>query len=113
MFSLGIFIGTAYAQPSAGGTSASGIGTIISHPLFMMTLIFGIIYFLIMRPQQKKQREHQRMLRELKRGDKVVTVSGIFGTVAALDEKTVSLQVDEKVRIKMNRHSVSALSDEG
>jgi preprotein translocase subunit YajC len=78
----------------------------------MMTLIFGIIYFLIMRPQQKKQREHQRMLRELKRGDKVVTVSGIFGTVAALDEKTISLQVDEKVRIKMNRHSVSALSDE-
>jgi preprotein translocase subunit YajC len=112
MFSLGTFIGTAYAQPSAGGTPASGIGTIISHPLFMMTLIFGIIYFLIMRPQQKKQREHQRMLRELKRGDKVVTVSGIFGTVAALDEKTVSLQVDEKVRIKMNRHSVSALSDE-
>ena len=112
MFSLSSFVGTAYAQPAAGGASASGIGAIISHPLFMMTLIFGIIYFLIMRPQQKKQREHQQMLRELKRGDKVVTASGIYGTVAALDEKIMSLQVDEKVRIKMNRHSVSALSDE-
>jgi preprotein translocase subunit YajC len=113
MISSGIFIGTAYAQSAGGGPAPSGIGAILSHPLFMMTLIFGIIYFLIMRPQQKKQREHQQMLRELKRGDKVVTVSGIFGTIAAIDEKTISLQVDDKVRITMNRHSVSALSDEG
>jgi preprotein translocase subunit YajC len=78
----------------------------------MMGIIFLIIYLLIMRPQQKKQREHQMMLRNLKRGDRVVTMSGMYGTISALDEKTIFLQVDDKVRIKMSRQSVSALSEE-
>jgi len=80
--------------------------------MFMMILIVGIIYFLIMRPQQKKQREHQMMLRSLKRGDRVVTMSGIYGTIANLDEKIVLLQVDDKTRIKVSRQSVSQLSEE-
>lgn len=112
MMFLSSFVGTAHAQAPAGGAGPSGIGQILASPLVMMGIIFFIIYMLIMRPQQKKQREHQQMLRNLKRGDKVVTMSGIYGTVAAIDEKTISLQVDEKVRIKMNRQSVSALSEE-
>jgi len=106
------FIGTAYAQAPGGGPSPSGIGQILASPLVMMGIIFAIIYFLIMRPQQKKQREHQLMLRNLQRGNKVVTTSGMYGTIAAIDEKTVSLQVDEKVRVKMSRQSVSALAEE-
>jgi preprotein translocase subunit YajC len=106
------FIGTAFAQAPSGGQPSSGIAQILASPLVMMGIIFAIIYFLIMRPQQKKQREHQLMLRNLKRGDKVVTMSGLYGTVAAIDEKIISLQVDEKVRVKMSRQSVSALSEE-
>lgn len=106
-YSLG---GLALAQAQPG--PQAGAPPIWANPLFMMGIIFAIIYFLIMRPQQKKQREHQNMLHNLRRGDKVVTLSGIHGTITALDEKIISLQVDDKVRIKMNRTSVAALSQD-
>ena len=104
--------GVALAQTQAPAQGPTGVGQILSSPLVMMGVIFAIIYFLIMRPQQKKQREHQDLLRNLKKGDRVVTLSGIYGTINALDEKIISLQVDGKVRIKISRQSVSGLSDE-
>lgn len=106
----GLALAQAQAQP--GAQAPSGIAQIFASPLVMMGIIFAIIYFLIMRPQQKKQRELQQMIRNLKKGDRVVTASGIYGTVTALDEKIVALQVDDKVRIKVSRQSVAALSDE-
>jgi preprotein translocase subunit YajC len=102
--------GVAFAQAGAG--QAAGPIPFYAHPLFMMGIIFAIIYFLIMRPQQKKQREHQQVLRNLKKGDRVVTMSGMHGTIANLDEKTISLRVDDKVRIKFSRASVSGISDD-
>ena len=105
------FAGTAFAQAPLGAQAPSGIAQILGSPLVMMGIIFAIIYFLIMRPQQKKQREQQLMLRNLKRGDKVLTMSGIYGTIAAIDEKIISLQVDDKVRVRISRQSVSALSE--
>jgi preprotein translocase subunit YajC len=113
MFFSYSFAGTAFAQVPSGAQAPSGIAQILGSPLVMMGIIFAIIYFLIMRPQQKKQREQQLMLRNLKRGDKVLTMSGIYGTIAAIDEKIISLQVDDKVRMKISRQSVSALSEEG
>lgn len=104
------FVDVAYAQSQPA--APSGQAPFWASPMFMMILIVGIIYFLIMRPQQKKQREHQMMLRSLKRGDRVVTMSGIYGTIANLDEKIVLLQVDDKTRIKVSRQSVSQLSEE-
>jgi preprotein translocase subunit YajC len=62
---------------------------------------------LIMRPQQKKQKLQQEMLRGLQRGDKVVTQAGIYGTIVAIDEKIISLQVDDKTRLKIGRWSVA------
>ena len=100
----------AYAQAQGGGPQEPV--PFFANPLFMMIIIFGIIYFLIMRPQQKKQREHQEMLRKLAKGDRVMTMSGIYGTVANLDEKIVLRQVDDKVRIKVSRNSVASLSEE-
>ena len=113
LFSFLTGVALAQGQPAAEQVSPSGVAQILASPLMMMGIIFAIIYFLIMRPQQKKQREHQQLLRDLKKGDRILTASGMFGTIAALDEKTILLQVDQKVRIKINRHSVSALSDEG
>jgi preprotein translocase subunit YajC len=113
MLSVYSFTGLALAQAqSGGGPAPSGIAQLMGSPLVMMGIIFAIIYFLIMRPQQKKQKEHQEMLRNLKKGDRVVTVSGMYGVVTALDEKIVALQVDDKVRIKVSRQSVASLSDE-
>lgn len=112
MSSLYTMSGLVYAQTSPGAQAPSGIAQFLASPLVMMGVIFAIIYLLIMRPQQKKQREVQQMLRNLKKGDRVVTVSGIYGTITALDEKIVSLQVDDKVRIKFSRQSVAALSEE-
>ena len=104
--------GAALAQTEAPAGGLPGAGQFLASPIVMMGVIFAIIYFLIMRPQQKKQREHQDLLRNLKKGDRVVTLSGIYGTITALDEKIISLQVDGKVRIKISRQAVSGLSDE-
>jgi preprotein translocase subunit YajC len=91
----------AYAQQQAPGGGPQEPVPFFANPLFMMIIIFGIIYFLIMRP-----------LRNLAKGDRVMTISGIYGTVANLDEKIVLLQVDDKVRIKMSRSSIASLSEE-
>ena len=99
---------TAYAQQAGGAQQPpTGILGFLLGPFGMMIVIFAIIYLLIMRPQQKKQKQLQEMLRNLQVGDKVVTQAGIYGTVAALDEKIVTLQVDEKMRIRIARWSVA------
>jgi preprotein translocase subunit YajC len=101
-------IATAYAQQAGGAQQPPGgiVGFLLG-PFGMMIIIFAIIYLLIMRPQQKKQKQLQEMLHKLQKGDKVVTQAGIYGTIAAIDEKTISLQVDDKVRIKIGRWSVA------
>jgi preprotein translocase subunit YajC len=100
-------IATASAQTAGAQSPPSGILGFLLGPFGMMIIIFGIIYMLIMRPQQKKQKQLQEMLRNLQKGDKVVTQAGIYGTIAAIDEKIIALQVDEKVRIKIGRWSVA------
>ena len=91
----------AFADDTSGGQSASG-----STPFIPLIIIFGIFYFLIIRPQQKKQKLHSRFLKELKRGDMVVTNAGIIGTVKTLSEKFVTLEVDQGVCLKMLRNTV-------
>ena len=101
-------IATAYAQTAGGAQQQpTGILGFLLGPFGMMIIIFGIIYMLIMRPQQKKQKQLQEMLRNLQKGDKVITQAGIYGTIATIDEKVIGLQVDEKVRLKIGRWSVA------
>ncbi|MCG5055808.1 MAG: preprotein translocase subunit YajC [Myxococcales bacterium] len=71
-----------------------------------LILIFGVFYFLIMRPQAKKQKEHQRMLGELKKGDDVVTTGGMIGRVTGVKDTELVLQVQEGVRIRVLRSAV-------
>ena len=97
------------AQPQGGGnTTDSLISTLI-----MFALIIGIFYFMILRPQQKRQKERQKMLDSVKKGDKVVTAGGLHGTVAGLDDKTILLQVSENVKMKFDRSAVSVVVREG
>lgn len=81
--------------------------------LIMFALIILIFYFMILRPQQKRQKERQKLLDSLKRGDKVITVGGIHGTIVGLDEKTVILEVTDRVELKIERSAVSAVIKKG
>ncbi len=74
-----------------------------------MVLIFAVMYFLIFRPQAKKQKTQQAMIKALQKGDKVVTSGGIYGTIVGIkeSEKTLLIEIAEKVKIKISRSSVS------
>jgi preprotein translocase subunit YajC len=80
--------------------------------LIMFGLIIAIFYFLILRPQQKRQKEKQKMLEAVKKGDKVVTAGGLHGSVAGLDEKTILLQVSDNVKMKFERTAIAAVLKE-
>ncbi len=69
----------------------------------------GMMYFMILRPQQKQQREHQEMINKIKAGDRVVTSSGIHGTVVTIKEKTILVRVADKVELEFSRSAVGAV----
>ncbi len=71
-----------------------------------MAVIFAVFYFLMIRPQRRRQKQHQEMMQQLKRGNRVVTASGIYGEIDALDEDSVLLKVESGAIIRMARNSV-------
>lgn len=87
--------------PGAGGADMSFI--------IMMAILFAIFYFLIIRPQQKKQKEVKEMLAGLSHGDIVVTSGGLHGKVTGLTDTIVTLEVADKVRVKVSRNFISAV----
>ena len=95
---IGVF---AQAQPSAGGGMA--------FQFLMMVPLLGILYFLMIRPQQKKQKELKAMLDNLAYGDMVMTTGGIHGKVTGLADAVVTLEIADKVRIKVARSAVGAI----
>lgn len=100
-----MFTSTAYAMGTQGAAGGQQGGFAAFVPLILMFVIF---YFLLIRPQQKKAKEHQAMISAIKKGDKVITSGGIHGTVAKVDETTVTLEIAEKVTIKMVRANITA-----
>ncbi len=93
----------AWAQGTGG--SGSGSGTILS--LVPFILIFVIFYFMLILPQQKKQKQQKAMMEALKKGDKVITASGIWGTVTNLGKETVTLQIADNTKIRMQREYIA------
>lgn len=83
-------------------------GQLIS-TLIMFAAIFGIFYFMIIRPQQKKAKELQNMIDSVQKGDKVILSSGIHGKIAAVEEKTFLVEIDNNVKIKVEKSSVIAV----
>lgn len=75
-------------------------------------LMFAIFYFLLIRPQQKRQKQRNAMLADLKKGDKVVTIGGIHGAIAEITEDKVVLRVNDTTRITFERSAVNAVSNE-
>ena len=98
----------AYAMGGApGGTQAGGGGD--WGFIITMVIIFVIFYFLLIRPQQKKQKEVQAMLSNLAYGDMVMTTGGIHGKVTGLADAVVTLEIADKVRIKVARSAIGAV----
>lgn len=88
----------------------SAVGSLTESPLFGMipfVLIFVVFYFLLIRPQQKKQKALQQMIKNLEKGDKVVTNGGIHGTIFKLGDSVLTLEIAEKVRIQLDRQQVA------
>jgi preprotein translocase subunit YajC len=93
----------------AGGTGAQG-GAGGFAGLVPLILMFVIFYFLLIRPQQKKSKEHREMIGNLKKGDRIVTAGGLHGRITGVSDSTLTVEIAEKVRVKVNRASVSALA---
>ena len=75
--------------------------------LLPLLLIFAVFYFLIIRPQRSKEKEHQNMLNKLSKNDEVVTTGGIHGTVVNVKDKTVIMRVDDNVKLEMEKSCVA------
>jgi preprotein translocase subunit YajC len=97
--------GVAWAMAPAPGGGAGG-GSQLMPTLVMFAAMFAIFYFLMIRPQQRQRQQRDQMLRAIKRGDKVVTTSGMFGTVTNLSETTVTLRVADQVKLEFERGSI-------
>ncbi len=93
-------ISAAYAQ-SAGAAQGSGVSSLI-----MMVAIFAIFYFLMIRPQQKKQKELSALINALQKGDEVLTAGGIIGRIQNIDDQYIDLEIADNVVMRMQRHSV-------
>lgn len=91
-----------------GGGLAGGLGSML--PFLLM---FAVIYFLMMRPAQKQRKEQDDMLSSLKRDDEVVTQSGLIGKIVAVEPDVVTLELAERVRVRMLRERIAGLWDGG
>jgi len=89
-----------------------GASGILGSPLVMMIIVMGIFYVMLILPQQRQRKKTQAMLAALKNGDKVVTNSGIYGTVNGIDGDTVILKIADQVKIRILRSAIAQVEAE-
>ena len=106
LFLVGTLLTNLVLAESAPAAGPMGAGREGVTPFIPLILIFGVFYFLILRPQQKRQTEQKRFLAELKKGDMVVTQSGIIGTVKTVSDKFVNLEIDQGVSLKILKSQI-------
>ena len=99
------------AMAQTAGSASGGTSSLMG--LLPFALIFVIMYFLLIRPQQKKQKEHREMIQNLKKGDRIVTGGGIHGRITGMDDTTFTVEIADKVRVKVNRGNVAAMFQPG
>ena len=109
MLKLGLIIGLLVTLMFIGGcavpegTEGGFDWTIV----IFLVLIFAVFYFLLIRPQRKRQKEHEQLVQELQRGDKVITAGGIFGVVESISEDSVVIKVESGTTIRVAKSSVA------
>lgn len=102
-------IGLAFAMGTPPGGAANSSQSAISS-LIPLILMFAIFYFLLIRPQQKKSKEHRALIDGLKKGDQVVTAGGIHGKITAVEETVVTMEIANGVNIKVNKGHVASVT---
>ena len=103
---MSFLVSDAWAQSGFGGS-----GGLVS--LLPMVLIFVVFYFLLIRPQQKRAKQHKSMVAELSKGDEIVTNGGILGKITDTDDNFVTVEVAEGIRVKVQRMAVSQMMPKG
>ncbi len=104
------FLAYAMGGGGAGGAGGQGGGFGAFIPLILM---FAIFYFLLIRPQQKKAKQHRQLLSSLKKGDRVVSSGGLHGVITGLTDDVVTMEIAPKVRVKVSRGSISGALNKG
>ncbi|MFD0739510.1 preprotein translocase subunit YajC [Lysobacter koreensis] len=105
---LDLVISPAYAQ-AAGQPAPGGFGMSLLFPV----LLIGVMYFLMIRPQMKRAKEHKAMLEKLSRGDEVITNGGIAGTVSDIGDNFVSVEIADNVRIRVQKGAIASVLPKG
>lgn len=104
---LDFLIPTAYAQ-SAGGQPQGGFGMLV-----FPVILIAIMYFLMIRPQMKRQKEHKAMLDKLNRGDEVITSGGVAGTITDIGDNFVTVEIADNVRIRVQKGAIGNVLPKG
>lgn len=103
-----MFIANAYAQDAGGQPAGADL-----FQIGFLIVLFGLFYFIAIRPQRKRQKEHQEMVSALGKGDEVITSSGMLGKITGLDENYVTLTVTNNVELKFQRVHINAVLPKG
>lgn len=101
-----MFTSVVYAMGAQPGGDLGGKGNPVM-AFLPLIIIFAIFYFLLIRPQQKKQKEHRKFLESLKKGDEVITSGGIMGRISGLTENVATLEIAPKVNIRVARSQIA------
>lgn len=102
-----MLINQAWAQ-GAGGAQGGGIESML-----LIVLMFGVLYFLMIRPQMKRAKEHKSMIEALQKGDEVISAGGVLGRVAKLNENYVTLEIANGVEVQLQRSAVQVVLPKG
>jgi preprotein translocase subunit YajC len=107
-----VFISTAYAQTAPAAAAEGGLQSSLMSML-PIVLMFVVLYFIMIRPQMKKQKEHRAMVEALAKGDEVVTVGGMLGRVSSVGDNQLGLEIASGVEVQIQRHAVAQVLPKG
>ena len=102
-----MLISDAHAQAAAGAPADA------FSPLIMMVVFFAIFYFIAIRPQMKRAKEHRSMLDAIAKGDEIVTSGGVRGRVTDMSDAFITVEISDKLEIKVQKHAISAVLPKG
>jgi len=100
-------INLVYAMGTGGAGGAGGGGGLGA--FLPLIIIFAIFYFLLIRPQQRKSKQHKQLLSELRKGDKVVSSGGLHGLITGMSDDVLTVEISPKVRVKISRSSIAGV----